>query len=280
MRVFQRGEAGRWGKGDNRRGREGELSTLRGTLWTPSNRSIMELYLDLLSSPCRAVYLFAEALKIPYEFKSINLFQGQQYTKEFGELSIIRKVPVLKDDSFVLTESIAILQYLAQKCSVADQWFPADLQQGARVNEYLSWQHLNLRLHCSKVTMLRGMYPFVMGSEVPKEKMDAAMEDMKQSLDLLEEKFLQNKQFIIGSKISLADLVAIVEMMRPLAVGVDVFEDRPKLLAWRDRVKKELGEKLFDQAHEALLNPSYMQQKMPNNSEMQKFKSALSRYFR
>ncbi|XP_015260699.1 PREDICTED: glutathione S-transferase theta-1-like, partial [Cyprinodon variegatus] len=176
--------------------------------------------------------------------------------------------------------SIAILQYLAQKCSVADHWFPADLQQRARVSEYLSWQHLNLRLHCSKVTMLRGMYPFVMGSEVPKEKMDAAMEDMKQSLDLLEEKFLQNKQFIIGSKISLADLVAIVEMMRPLAVGVDVFKDRPKLLAWRDRVKKELGEKLFDQAHEAVLNPSDMQQKMPNNSEMQKFKSALSRYFR
>uniref|UniRef100_A0A3Q2FCX2 glutathione transferase n=1 Tax=Cyprinodon variegatus TaxID=28743 RepID=A0A3Q2FCX2_CYPVA len=182
--------------------------------------------------------------------------------------------------------SIAILQYLAQKCSVADHWFPADLQQRARVSEYLSWQHLNLRLHCSKVTIFiydfcwQGMYPFVMGSEVPKEKMDAAMEDMKQSLDLLEEKFLQNKQFIIGSKISLADLVAIVEMMRPLAVGVDVFKDRPKLLAWRDRVKKELGEKLFDQAHEAVLNPSDMQQKMPNNSEMQKFKSALSRYFR
>ncbi|XP_015260594.1 PREDICTED: glutathione S-transferase theta-1-like [Cyprinodon variegatus] len=240
----------------------------------------MELYLDLLSPPCRAVYLFAEALKIPYEFKSVNLFQGQQYTKEFGELSIIRKVPVLKDGSFVLTESIAILQYLAQKCSVADHWFPADLQQRARLSEYLSWQHLNLRFHCSKVFLLRALHPFVMGSEVPKEKMDAAMEDMKQSLDFLEEKFLQNKQFINGSKISLADLVAIVEMMQPLAVGVDGFKDRPKLLGWRDRVKKELGEKLFNQAHEAVLNSSDMQQKLQNNSEMQKLKSSLSKYFR
>lgn len=57
--------------------------------------------------------------------------------------------------------SIAILKYLVQKhqSTVADHWYPADLQQRARVNEYLSWQHMNLRTHGSKVFLLRVSVP-------------------------------------------------------------------------------------------------------------------------
>lgn len=29
---------------------------------------------------------------------------GQQYSKEFGDISIVRKVPVMKDGGFILTE--------------------------------------------------------------------------------------------------------------------------------------------------------------------------------
>ncbi|KAM6930859.1 glutathione S-transferase theta-1a [Xenentodon cancila] len=267
----------------------------------------MELYLDLISPPCRAVYLFAKALDISFEFKYVELtaenkvkrsigyafshsdtnilkcicpsVSGQQYSKEFEKLSIVRKIPVMKDGDFILTESTAILKYLVHKCSLADHWFPADLQQQARVNEYLSWQHLNLRAHCSKVFLLRALYPFIMGSEPTKERMDVALEDMKQSVDLLEEKFLQNKPFIIGNKISLADVAAVVELMQPVGTGVNSFEGRPKLIAWRDRVKKELGEKLFDQAHETLMDSSTMQQKMQNNPTLEALKPKFQRLF-
>ncbi|XP_033476517.2 glutathione S-transferase theta-1a [Epinephelus lanceolatus] len=241
----------------------------------------MELYLDLHSQPCRSVFLFAKAVGIPFEFKHVDLSTGQQHSEEFGKLSIVRKVPVMKDGSFVLTESTAILKYMVQKhsSSVADHWFPADLQQRARVNEYLSWQHMNLRAHGSKVFLLRAFFPLIMGSEVPKEKMDAAVEDLNQSLKLLEEKFLQNKPFIIGDKISLADLVAIVEIMQPVGTGMDVFAGRPKLIAWRDRVKKAIGEKLFDEGHEVIMKVGSMPQKMQNSSELEMLKPKFRKLF-
>uniref|UniRef100_A0A3P9CY57 Glutathione S-transferase theta 1a n=1 Tax=Maylandia zebra TaxID=106582 RepID=A0A3P9CY57_9CICH len=168
----------------------------------PSLSDMIELYLDLISPPCRAVFLFAKALGIPFEFKYVDLNAGQQYSSEFGKLNIVVKIPVMKDGGFTLSESTAILKYLVQKYSgsVADHWFP----------------HANLRGHCQKVFLLRvrTLFPVIMGLEVPEVTMDAALENMKQSLNLLEEKFLQNKQFILGDKISVADVVAVVEIMQ------------------------------------------------------------------
>lgn len=53
--------------------------------------------------------------------------------------------------------SIAILKYMAQRhsSSVPDHWYPAELKQQARVNEYLAWQHTNLRMHGSKIFLLK-----------------------------------------------------------------------------------------------------------------------------
>ncbi|XP_008285263.1 glutathione S-transferase theta-1a isoform X1 [Stegastes partitus] len=239
----------------------------------------MELYVDLLSQPCRSVYMFAKALKIPFELKLVDLSAGQQYSDDFGKLSVVKKVPVLKDGDFVLTESTAILMYLAKKHSVADHWYPADLQQRARVHEYLSWQHLNLRSHASKVFLLMVFYPVIVDGKAPKEKMDAALEELKQSLDLLEQKFLQDKPFIIGNEVSIADLVALVEISQPTGAGVKVFEGRPKLEAWRDRVKKEVGEKLVDEANESLMKASSMPEKMKDNPNLDMLKARFRKMF-
>lgn len=60
----------------------------------------------------------------------------------------------------------------------------------------------------------QAVFPLMTGSEAPQDKMDAAIEDLQQSLSLLEKQFLQDKPFIVGNQISLADLAAIVEIMQ------------------------------------------------------------------
>lgn len=56
---------------------------------------------------------------------------------------------------------------------------------------------------------------------------------------------------------------------QPVGTGLDVFEGRPKLIAWRERVKKEIGEKLFDEAHEAIMKVTSLPQKMKSNSDLE-----------
>ncbi|XP_026784929.2 glutathione S-transferase theta-1b [Pangasianodon hypophthalmus] len=239
---------------------------------------VLELYLDLISQPCRSVYIFAKKNNIQFEYKKLSLMAGEHYGEEFGKINVMRKVPALRDGDFCLGESVAIMQYMVEKYGTPDHWYPADVQKRARVNEYLSWQHSAIRPHGSKMFWLRLMIPKVLGTEIPKDKMDAAVEDLDSSLKLIEEKFLQDRPFIAGEEISLADLVAIVEVMQPVGAGLDVFDGRPKLSAWRDRVRAAIGAELFDEAHEAILSAQEMAQNL-DASKLQHFKARILRIF-
>ncbi|XP_053862245.1 glutathione S-transferase theta-1-like isoform X1 [Malaclemys terrapin pileata] len=214
----------------------------------------LELYLDLLSQPCRAVYIFAKKNNIPFEFKHVELFKGQHYREEFGKVNILKKVPALKDGVFTLAESTAILLYLSRKYNTPDHWYPSDTQKRARVDEYLSWHHTNIRGNAGKALWIKVLIPLLTGQTLPPEKLQEVMDELAISLKQFEEKFLQDKPFIVGSEISLADLMAIVELMQPIGVGCDIFEDRPKLSEWRNRVEEAVGKELFQEAHEIILN--------------------------
>ncbi|XP_015264481.1 PREDICTED: glutathione S-transferase theta-1-like [Gekko japonicus] len=217
---------------------------------------VLELYLDLLSQPCRAVYIFAKKNNIPFKVKSIEMLKGQQFSEEINKVNILRKVPVLKDGDYTLEESTAILLYLTRKYNTPSHWYPPDMKKRGRVDEYLAWQHSTIRPSASKILWLKVVIPLFLGHQVPPEKLQDAIEDLTISLRKLDEKFLQDKAFIVGNEISLADLVAIVELMQPLGAGWDVFEGHPKLLEWRRRVESAVGKELFMEAHGRILNTS------------------------
>ncbi|XP_041059007.1 glutathione S-transferase theta-4-like [Carcharodon carcharias] len=174
----------------------------------------LELYLNLHSQTCRAVHIFSKKNNIAFEFKFIDLLAGQQFSEEFGKVNVLRLVPVIKDGDFTLGESVATLKYLACKYQVPDHWYLADLQKRARVDEYLAWQHTTIRYQGSRIFMFRSLLPALTGQPIPKDRMDEALEGLRKSIQILEDKFLQDKLYITGEKVSLADLVALVELMQ------------------------------------------------------------------
>ncbi|KAM3940621.1 glutathione S-transferase theta-1-like [Leptodactylus fuscus] len=217
------------------------------------------LYLDLLSQPCRSVYIFAKANNIPFQHEEVLLFKGDQLAEDFGKVNVLRKVPALKDGDFTMAESAAMLLYLARKYNTPDHWYPSDIQKRARVDEYLAWQHTNTRPLGSKLFWVKAMTPYILGHEAAPEILNPPLLEFSETLTALQEKFLQDKPFLAGDEISIADVVALVEIMQPIAAGVDVFEDKPKLSAWKQRVEEAIGADLFKEAHEKILNIKEMQ---------------------
>ncbi|XP_004716395.1 glutathione S-transferase theta-2-like [Echinops telfairi] len=208
----------------------------------------LELYLDLLSQPCRAVYIFAKKNRIPFELHTVDLLKGQQVSKHFSKLNSLRKVPALKDDDFVLTESTAILIYLSQKYQTEDHWYPAELQARARVHEYLGWHADFIRGTFGVMLWTKVLAPLI-GTQVPEEKVRRNRTALEEALDKLNARFLGNKPFLTGQQVTLADIMALEEMMQPIALGLDLYEGRQQLASWHRRVEAFLGAELCEEAH-------------------------------
>uniref|UniRef100_A0A8D0AZD1 glutathione transferase n=1 Tax=Salvator merianae TaxID=96440 RepID=A0A8D0AZD1_SALMN len=229
----------------------------------------LELYLDLFSPPCRAVYIFAKKNNIPFDFKAVELFkdsilgtkgpdtkspEGATQAGPGTKITLTKKVPVLKDEAFSLADSTAILLYLSRKYKTPDHWYPSDIQKRAKVDEYLSWHQGNIRVQAPQTVWIKVLIPLFTGQPFSSDKLQRVMGEMAVSLRQFEEQFLQDQPFLVGREISLADLVAVVELMQPVAAGCDIFEGRPRLTQWRKRVEEAIGKEVFLQAHELILN--------------------------
>ncbi|KAK1328256.1 hypothetical protein QTO34_011828 [Cnephaeus nilssonii] len=210
----------------------------------------LELYLDLLSQPCRAVYLFAKKNGIPFELRPVELLKARPGFLPAGSPHV---VPILKDGDFVLHQSVAILIYLSSKYQTADHWYPADLQARARIHEYLGWHADFIRGTFGVCLWAQVLAPLI-GVQVPEEKVKRNRAAVDQALQQLEDQFLGDKAFLTGQRVTLADLMALEELMQVVALGYDVFEARPRLAAWRGRVEADLGAGLCREAHGPILN--------------------------
>jgi len=75
------------------------------------------------------VRLALEHKGIPYDLKTVSYDAGDLNTPEYAKLNPRRRVPVIVDDGFVLYESAAIVEYIADKWHGEPLLFSSDLRQ-------------------------------------------------------------------------------------------------------------------------------------------------------
>jgi len=150
--------------------------------------------------------LFAADSGLDIDFKVVDLFTGEHLQEAYAAINPNRQVPVLEDGDFRLTESSAILKYLADKAG--SPAYPSDLRKRARVNEMMDW--LNTGLYRDLGYGL--IYPQVLPNyRRPDDKVQAGTlawgRDKGRSwLKILDENLIGPRNaYLCGDQITLAD---------------------------------------------------------------------------
>ncbi|XP_037679520.1 glutathione S-transferase theta-2-like [Choloepus didactylus] len=132
-----------------------------------------------------------------------------------------------------LPTSVAILIYLSNKYQAEAHWYPPDPQARTRVHEYLGWHADCIRSVFGVPLWTQVLAPLI-GNQVPKDKVERNRDFMDWALRQLEDEFLKDNAFLTGQQVTLANLMALEELMQPVALGYNLFEGRPQLAAWRE----------------------------------------------
>ncbi|MCY4130935.1 MAG: glutathione S-transferase family protein [Gammaproteobacteria bacterium] len=115
------------------------------------------------------------------------------------QLNPMGQVPVIRDDGFVLRESMAINLYLAKKYEVLSL---ATLEEEALAWQWSFWVMTAVESHTLEALKYKiGM----MGVEQDDAKVDAEMEALSRPLDVLES-YLSAHPYLIGDSFTVTDL--------------------------------------------------------------------------
>jgi glutathione S-transferase len=182
---------------------------------------MLRLYGAARSRGLRTLWMLGE-LGLQYEHKDYLPRSAETKTPEFRALNANGRVPVIDDDGFVLSESMAINLYLAKKHG---KLYPTDPKNEALAWQWSLWE--TDRLDRQIVNYCRHT------SDLPEaeRKADvakAAWDECVPAFDVLDGA-LKKSQWLAGSDFSVADLNVAAALFRGLSVDLAKW---PSLQAW------------------------------------------------
>lgn len=166
----------------------------------------MKLYYDPASTVCRGILLFTAEHGIDLDLEYINLFADQQMEPGFGLVNPNRTVPVLIDGDLTLTESSAILKYLAD--TVGSAAYPSNLRERARINAAMDWFNTGFYHAYGYTQVYSRMMPDKYGladAAAQAEYEAKGLAATVRKLDVLNDHMLGESGFVCGPRITLAD---------------------------------------------------------------------------
>ncbi len=198
----------------------------------------MKLYMHPVSTTSRPVRLFAADNNIAMDEELVDLMTGAHMQPPYSEINPNCLVPMLEDGDLKLTESSAILKYLADK--IGSPAYPKDLKARAKVNELMDWINTNFYRDWGYNLCYPQLFPHQKrrSDEAQTATLELGRDNSKRWLKILNDHWLAaNKPYLCGDQITIADYFAIGIVTLGEVIGVD-FTPYPNVKAWVARMKK------------------------------------------
>lgn len=198
----------------------------------------MKLYMHPVSTVSRPVRLFIAETGIKLDEQVVDLMTGEHLGAAYQAINPNSMVPMLEDGDFRLTESSAILKYLADV--VESPAYPKDLKKRAKINEMMDWLNTNLYRDFGYNLVYPQIFPHHRrrSEEAQAATVAWGQERTRNWLRILDQHFIgPDKTYLCGDSITLADyfgagLISIGEIVR-----CD-FADYPNIRRWMAAMKR------------------------------------------
>ena len=202
---------------------------------------MLTIYGADISSPANKVRSVANYIGIEYEYRRVNLREGEQKQEWFQKINPVGKVPAMDDNGFRLFESGAICKYLCEKAS--SSLYPQDLQQRAIVEQWTDFATLHITVNVSKVIFNR-LFAKRMGYPVSEESIADGLKFLSQNLPHIEGQLGAHK-YLAGAQPTLADMTLLAGLDPCELASIDLGQ-YPNITAWRQGLK---GQSFYTKCH-------------------------------
>ena len=198
----------------------------------------MKLYMHPVSMTSRPVRLFAAENNIAMDEQVVDLFKGEHMQPAYAAINPNCMVPMLEDGDLKLTESSAILKYLADK--IGSPAYPKDLKARAKVNEIMDWINSNFYREWGYNLCYPQLFPHLKrrSDEAQAATLEHGKENARRWMALLNDHWIgPNNNYLCGKEITIADYFGACLVTLGEVIGVD-FSAYPNVQRWLNAMKK------------------------------------------
>ncbi len=193
----------------------------------------MKLYMNPGSPNVRRVRFTAAVLGIQLEEKKLDFAKGEHKNPEYLAINPNGAVPTLVDGDFVLTESRAVMQYLASK-KPESGLLPRDEQARADVTRWQFWDAAHFSPQLGTFTFQKLLKPMYGMGDPDQGKIDEALTNFRRFAAVLNKR-LDGKRHVVGDSLTLADLTLASSLMYAKQTEVPLGEFA-NIQAWFSRI--------------------------------------------